>query len=129
LVLRTGKSAIAAAIQLCLGMTATKTGRGKDVAGYIREGSPGPAICEVTLLNEGSDAHEPEAYGPRIIVRRMIFKNASSTYQLLSAEGKVITPLCYLLLYSSLVLSALHISTPLHYSSLLASTPLLFNPV
>mmetsp|Transcript_23439 Transcript_23439/g.52607 ORF Transcript_23439/g.52607 Transcript_23439/m.52607 type:complete len:1129 (-) Transcript_23439:385-3771(-) len=86
-----GKSAIAAAIQLCLGMTATKTGRGKDVAGYIREGSPGPAICEVTLLNEGPDAHEPEAYGPRIIVRRMIFKNASSTYQLLSAEGKEVS--------------------------------------
>jgi hypothetical protein len=48
-----GKSAIVAALQLCLGATANSTGRGTKLDGLIREGCDGPAIMRVTLLNEG----------------------------------------------------------------------------
>jgi hypothetical protein len=48
-----GKSACVAAIQLCLGATASKTGRASNMAKMVRHGSPGPAICRVKLLNEG----------------------------------------------------------------------------
>ena len=48
-----GKSACVAAIQLCLGATASKTGRASNMAKMVRHGSSGPAICRVTLLNEG----------------------------------------------------------------------------
>lgn len=83
-----GKSAVAAAIQLCLGSSARHTGRGSNLAKYIREGSENPAILEVTLLNEGPDAYKPEEYGRKIIVRRVISKTGSS-YQLLSERKKV----------------------------------------
>lgn len=83
-----GKSAIAAAIQLCLGSSARHTGRGSNLAKYIREGSEDPAVLEVTLLNEGPDAYKPEDYGRKIIVRRVISKTGS-TYQLLSEHKKV----------------------------------------
>ena len=58
-----GKSAIAAAIQLCLGGRTTNTGRGKKLSGMIREGSKNPAIIRITLRNEGPDAYEYEKYG------------------------------------------------------------------
>ena len=48
-----GKSACVAAIQLCLGATASKTGRASNMAKMVRHGSPGPAICRVKLLNSG----------------------------------------------------------------------------
>ena len=83
-----GKSAIVAAIQLCLGSTARDTGRGTSVAKYIREGSDSPAILKITLLNEGPDAFEPEKYGKKITVQRTISKTAS-TYKLLDDEGNV----------------------------------------
>lgn len=83
-----GKSAIAAAIQLCLGSSARHTGRGSNLGKYIREGSEDPAILEVTLLNEGPDAYKPDEYGRRIIVRRIIAKTGSS-YHLLSEHKKV----------------------------------------
>lgn len=48
-----GKSACVAAIQLCLGATAAKTGRAPKLAKMVRHGSSGPAICRVKLLNSG----------------------------------------------------------------------------
>ena len=48
-----GKSACVAAIQLCLGATASKTGRAPNLGKLIRHGSSGPAICRVKLLNIG----------------------------------------------------------------------------
>ncbi len=58
-----GKSAIAAAIQICLGGKTTSTGRGKSLKSLIREGSHNNAIIRITLSNEGSDAHLPDKYG------------------------------------------------------------------
>jgi hypothetical protein len=83
-----GKSAIVAAIQLCLGSSARHTGRGSNVAQYIREGSENPAVLKVTLLNTGADAYKPEEYGEKITVKRVISKQGS-TYHLLSAKGVV----------------------------------------
>eukprot|EP01032_Pedospumella_encystans_P018896 gene18896-21497_t len=87
-----GKSAIAAAIQLCLGSSARQTGRGSNLGKYIREGSENPAILEITLLNEGPDAFKPAEYGKRIIVQRTISKTGS-TYRLLSRDRKLVSSL------------------------------------
>lgn len=73
-----GKSAIATALQLCLGATARNTGRGTALSSFIREGSNGPASVKVTLVNEGADAYLPEVYGKRITVERRITKGTGS---------------------------------------------------
>lgn len=78
-----GKSAIVAAIQLCLGGSARTTGRGSNTGALIREGSSSPAVLTVTLRNEGEDAFEPEKYGDRIHVRRKINPRGNSEYALL----------------------------------------------
>ncbi len=84
-----GKSAIAAALQLCLGATAKITGRGTNLSGLIREGSDGPAIIRVTLLNEGNDAFKPDEYGNRIVIERKIAKGSGGGYKLMSNKGEV----------------------------------------
>jgi hypothetical protein len=84
-----GKSAIAAAIQLCLGSNTHDTGRASKVDGMITEGSNGLAILRVTLLNEGPDAYKAENYGNRITVERRITKGSSGGYKILSANGTV----------------------------------------
>ncbi len=78
----TGKSAIAAAIQLCLGANTRATGRGANLQGLIREGSQGPAILQVTLYNEGPDAYHPEKYGTRIMVERRIPRSGGASYHI-----------------------------------------------
>lgn len=86
-----GKSAIVAAIQLCLGSSARHTGRGSNIGKYIREGSEDPAILKITLLNSGPDAFKPKEYGDRIIVKRVIAKTTSS-YHMLDKNGNVRPP-------------------------------------
>jgi hypothetical protein len=54
----------------------------------IREGSNGPAILSVKLLNEGPDAFESEEYGNRITIRRRIFYNNRSDYALITSQEK-----------------------------------------
>jgi chromosome segregation ATPase len=62
------------------------------MAALIREGSEGPAILRVTLLNQGSDAFQPHLYGDRIIIERKIPKTGGSSYRLLNkTEGLVST--------------------------------------
>jgi chromosome segregation ATPase len=85
-----GKSAIVAALQLCLGATARSTGRGSNMGALVREGADGPAVLQVTLLNEGSDAYLPECYGNRIIIERRIPRTGSSTYRLLNKDGTLV---------------------------------------
>eukprot|EP01041_Mallomonas_annulata_P004211 gene4211-8385_t len=79
-----GKSAIVAAIQLCLGATARNTGRGSSLGKLIKEGCEGPAIVRVTLLNEGEDAYKKEIYGNRIVIERKILKRGGGGYRLLN---------------------------------------------
>jgi len=87
----TGKSAVVAAIQLCLGATAKRSGRANAVKDMIRQGSPGPAIISVELRNEGVDAYKPEEYGNVIIIERRIAKTGSCGYALMNKRGKVIS--------------------------------------
>ena len=86
-----GKSAIVAALQLCLGVSARKTGRAENQAGMIRHGSEGPAIVAVTLLNEGPDAFKPDEYGTRITVERTISRSGTATYALKDKAGRKVT--------------------------------------
>jgi len=86
-----GKSAIVAALQLCLGVNARKTGRADSLGGLIRHGSDGPAILRVALLNEGPDAFKPSEYGNRITVERTINRSGGGAYALKDVHGKKIT--------------------------------------
>ena len=82
-----GKSAIVSALQLCLGATAKTTGRGSNLSTFICQGTDGPAIARVTLLNEGVDAYRPELFGKRIVIERKINKNGTSQYTLYKRES------------------------------------------
>lgn len=86
-----GKSAIVAAIQLCLGATAKNTGRGNSLGKLVREGFEGSAVVRVTLLNVGIDAYRQEDYGDRITIERQIKRQGHSGYTMLSKDGKVIS--------------------------------------
>jgi chromosome segregation ATPase len=87
----TGKSAVAAAIQLCLGATARNTGRGSSLSNLVREGSNEPAIIRVTMLNTGADAYMPEVYGSRITVERKIARTGGvGGYSIKGENDKVI---------------------------------------
>lgn len=64
-----GKSAILAALQICLGARANVTHRGSKLSDLIRQGHNGGAIVRVTLLNKGTDAFKPQTFGDFITVR------------------------------------------------------------
>lgn len=81
-----GKSAIAVALQICLGATSRNTGRGSNLSTHIMSGSPGPAICRVTLLNEGDDSYKPDVYGDRIQIERRINRGGSCGYKILGVD-------------------------------------------
>jgi chromosome segregation ATPase len=67
------------------------------MSSLIRQGSPGPAVVRVTLVNEGPDAYRTDTYGKRITVERTIVKGGSSNYKLLSSQGTVkFTKVCLL---------------------------------
>lgn len=56
----------------------------------MREGSNGPAVIQVTLINEGADAFQPELYGDRIIIERRITKGGTGGgYCLMKADKTV----------------------------------------
>ena len=86
-----GKSAVVAALQLCLGSRMTTTGRGNAMASMIRQGSPGPAIVKVTLVNEGPDAYKFDTYGKRITIVRTINKTSGASYKILNVQGDKIS--------------------------------------
>lgn len=65
---------------MCLGATARVTGRGSSLAGFVKEGTDGPAIAQITLVNEGGDAYRPDIYGKRIIIERKITRAGVSSY-------------------------------------------------
>ena len=72
-----GKSAILAAIQICLGANARRTHRARNVKDLVRKEAAGSgkattAKVQVTLLNGGEDAFKPEEYGNQITIERVI---------------------------------------------------------
>lgn len=92
-----GKSAVLAAIQICLGAGARRTHRAKNLKELVRKeaNSDSRAIVRVTILNRGEDAYEKEKYGDEITVERTIEKTGitSSPYKLLDKQGKVVSRL------------------------------------
>lgn len=68
-----GKSAILAAIQICLGAGARRTHRARNLKDLVRKDSTaGYAKVRVTLLNKGDDAYKHDTYGDQITVERTI---------------------------------------------------------
>eukprot|EP00814_Leptocylindrus_danicus_P018555 CAMPEP_0116018644 /NCGR_PEP_ID=MMETSP0321-20121206/8768_1 /TAXON_ID=163516 /ORGANISM="Leptocylindrus danicus var. danicus, Strain B650" /LENGTH=1217 /DNA_ID=CAMNT_0003489071 /DNA_START=198 /DNA_END=3851 /DNA_ORIENTATION=- len=92
-----GKSAVLAAVQICLGAGARRTHRAKNLKELVRKeaSSDSRAIVRVTILNRGEDAYEKEKYGDEITVERTIEKTGitSSPYKLLDKQGKVVSRL------------------------------------
>ena len=79
-----GKSAILAAIQICLGAQARRTGRAKTMKDLIRKGSTAThAKLRVKLLNRGSDAYMHDVYGDFITIERIIDRQGGGGFRLL----------------------------------------------
>ena len=85
-----GKSAILAAVQVCLGANAKRTHRARNLKDLVRkESNVNGAKLRVTLLNRGSDGFKPEVYGDHITVERCISLGGGyNGFRLLDAEGK-----------------------------------------
>ena len=88
-----GKSAILAAIQICLGAGARRTSRGSNLRDLVRRDAATNSVTHakirVTLYNEGSDGYDQETYGDTITVERTISLNGGfSGYKLFGDDGK-----------------------------------------
>ena len=89
-----GKSAVLAAIQICLGAGARRTNRARNLKDLVRKeatsgNTPAQAKIRVTLLNQGYDGYKHEIYGDTITVERTISLNSGyNGYKLLNHEGK-----------------------------------------
>ncbi|KAF4031100.1 RecF/RecN/SMC N terminal domain [Phytophthora infestans] len=90
-----GKSAIIAAIQICLGASARSTHRGKSIKNLIRHGHEGNALVRITLRNDakGSDAFRPDQFGRKIQVERLIRRDGSAEYRLKDETGVLVSKL------------------------------------
>jgi len=84
-----GKSAVVAALQICLGMGARETKRGNKLAGLIRHGSQDDAVVTVELYNEGElQAFEPGTFGKVIVIERTIKRSGTSSFKLINGTMK-----------------------------------------
>ncbi|CBJ48925.1 smc-like protein [Ectocarpus siliculosus] len=83
-----GKSAILAALQICLGAKAHLTHRAKKMTDFIRHGWKGDAVLEVTLLNT-EHGFMFEEYGESITIRRTIKQPSGGGFALVGADGAV----------------------------------------
>lgn len=92
-----GKSAILAAIQICLGAGARRTNRARNLKELVRKeasagNAPAQAKIRVTLLNEGEDGYKHEEYGDSITVERTISLGSGyNGYKLLNHAGKEVS--------------------------------------
>jgi chromosome segregation ATPase len=85
-----GKSAVLTAVTLCLGGKAASTNRGASMKSLIKSGED-QAILMVRLKNEGSDAYQPDVFGPSIIVERHFSRTGSSGYRLKNDRGRIVS--------------------------------------
>lgn len=85
-----GKSAILAAIQICLGAGARRTHRARNIKDLVRkDGNVTGAKVQVTLLNGGGDGYKQDIYGQTITVERQISLNGGyNGYKLLDENMK-----------------------------------------
>jgi hypothetical protein len=84
-----GKSAILAAIQICLGAGARRTHRARNLKELFRQDSTGQcAKIRVTVLNGGDDGYLNDVYGDTITVERTIaLRGGYNGYKLLDHKG------------------------------------------
>ncbi|KAE9977573.1 hypothetical protein BLS_001282 [Venturia inaequalis] len=85
-----GKSAILAALTVCLGAKASANNRGKSLKEYIKHGSD-RATVQVKIKNQGELAYMPELYGNSITVLRWFTMSGSSGFSLRNANGKQVS--------------------------------------
>ncbi|PRW20506.1 structural maintenance of chromosomes 6B isoform A [Chlorella sorokiniana] len=86
-----GKSAALQALQCCLGVKASDTGRANTFKKLIRTGAD-EAIIRITLWNKpykNYDAYRHNVFGDTITVERKISANGTSGYALKDAAGRV----------------------------------------
>ena len=83
-----GKSAILAAIQICLGAGARRTHRARNLKDLVRkDGTASFAKIRVTLLNRGDDGYHHEIYGDTITVERTVaLRGGYNGYKLYDSE-------------------------------------------
>lgn len=88
-----GKSAILAAIQICLGAGARRTHRARNLKDLVRKDSTaGYAKVRVTLLNKGDDAYKHDLYGDKITVERTIAtRGGYNGFKLFDANEKEVS--------------------------------------
>ena len=86
-----GKSAILAAMQICLGASAKQTHRGNKLGDLVREGSDATAEVVVKLVNEGTDAFRHETYGDTIGIRRRFGKKGGGKLDMLNENDDKVT--------------------------------------
>ena len=91
-----GKSAVLAAIQICLGAAARATNRARNLKDLIRSDAasgamPSQAKIKVTLLNQGSDGYKRELYGDTITIEKTIPVQGQGGFRLYGANGKKIS--------------------------------------
>ena len=86
-----GKSAILAGLQVCLGASARTTHRGNKIGDLVRNDGGNRAYVSVRLSNRGSDAFEPKTYGTEITIERSIAKQGPSTFKIKNQWGKVVS--------------------------------------
>lgn len=82
-----GKSAILAAIQICLGAGARRTHRARNIKELIKKDCDRSKV-RVTLLNGGDDAYKTDVYGDKITIERCITTGSGyNGYKLLDSKG------------------------------------------
>jgi chromosome segregation ATPase len=83
-----GKSAILAAIQICLGAGARRTRRARNLKDLVRKDATcNNAKIRVTLLNRGDDGYQHDIYGDSITVERTIaLRGGYNGYKLYDSE-------------------------------------------
>lgn len=92
-----GKSAVLAAIQICLGAAARRTNRARNLKDLVRRDAasgavPSCAKIRVTILNKGGDGYKQEVYGDTITVEKTIALNGGwNGYRLLDQAGKKVS--------------------------------------
>lgn len=86
-----GKSAILAAVQICLGAKAGRTHRARNLKDLVRKDGGPDVTCarvRVTLTNGGDDAYRPDIYGDAVTVERTIALNGGfNGFKLLDTRG------------------------------------------
>ena len=97
-----GKSAILAALQVCLGGSTAATGRASKMSEMVTRGSGASyALVRVKLRNQGEDAHDAATYGKSIYIERKIMAKTGGSWRVLddrlkmkSNKKKEVTTIC-----------------------------------